>query len=300
MPDDRIYDAINLFKYSGTGLGTTSIGGDRAYQERYRRLAGDVVAKLWYLWSSDEIGFAHLSSTLVGDSSTGRHGTDIRVNSLIAPASDSTYTSTDEQGKLAACSCNIVHEATHLVRNIASYPEEEVLCRMIQLFYFRELRQGRSYGSRLTGTQCTARFLPTTPFYSSYQNRMNRYASRDLIDNVVNNPEYRRDLETPETADFVARSLGWWNGLSNRWPSTRGYYLRSLASHGDRDYAYSILQILESILPGQWPAARSCAGDLDRIRRGLRSNYHIYGNPFTRRIESVQQRLGENFGIRSR
>jgi len=124
MPDDRIYDAINLFKFSPTGQGAINIGGDARYGSRYRRLANDVLAKLWSLWSTNEIGFANLGPDTVGDSLANRPGSDIRVNTLIEPSSAAaTYSNATEQGKLAALSCNLVHEATHLVRHIGSYPE---------------------------------------------------------------------------------------------------------------------------------------------------------------------------------
>ena len=32
MGDDRFYDAINLFKFSPTGVGARNAGGDAAYQ----------------------------------------------------------------------------------------------------------------------------------------------------------------------------------------------------------------------------------------------------------------------------
>ena len=300
MPDDRIYDAINLFKYSATGQGTANIGGDGRYRARYRGVASRVLAKLWELWQGDEIGWANLRPTLVGDSLANRAGWDIRANNSLEPSTNSTtYATAAHQGRLAASSCNIVHEAVHLAHQINSYPEEEVLCRTIQLFYFRELTTGRTYRSRVTGSQLTARYTPTTPFFQTYQNRLVRLASRDLIDNVFNIDGYRRDLETAPTAAFVARSFAWWNGLRNRWPSTRGYYLRSLASQS-HDYAHKILEILESIPAARWPAARSCAGNLDRIRQGLARNYHIYNNPFARRISRVQETLGDNFGINAR
>jgi hypothetical protein len=301
MPDDRIYDAINLFKYSPTGQGTHDVGGDAAYRAKYRRLASDVIEKLWELWSAEEIAFANLGAGLVGDSAS-RFGADIRVNQTIEPAAAS-YATAENQGKLAAASCNLAHEATHLVRDIECYPEEETLCRTIQLFYFQDLKTARSYRSRVTGGSCTAQYLPTTPYYAGYQSRLNRLLSQDLIDSVLAMSEYRdghEGLESDETAEFVARSLPWWGGLSRRWPSTRGYYLRSLASRENDDYAQAILQILESFTHATWQQARGCAGDLGRIRHGLTNGHHIYGAEFTRRIQAVQQTLRENFGIRSR
>lgn len=298
MPDDRIYDAINIFKFSPTGRGTANIGGDAMYQERYRRLAADILARLWGLWNSDEIGFAKLRTDLIGDSQTRRAGPDIRVNILLEPSSDTTtYQDATNQSRLAAASCNIVHEATHLVRHIACYPEEETLCRTIQVFYFRDLRSPQNYHSRFANVRCTARFLTSTPFYHGYESRLNRILSGDLIDSVLNIAEYRRDLETEATAEFIKRSLNWWGGLSNRWPSTRGYYLRSLAACRGHDFAEQILTILESLTTQQWLAAKTVAGSLERIREGLARGHHLYDTSFAGRISRVQERLGENLGI---
>jgi hypothetical protein len=300
MPDNRIYDAINVFKYSRTGQGTASIGGDATYRQRYRQLAQDVVTKLWELYSADEIAFAPLGPNLIGDSLPGRPGADIRVNNQLEPSANAaTYATAAEQGKLAACSGNIVHEATHIVRPIASYPESEVLCRTIQLFYIQELKLGCSYQSCITHTRCTAKLLPLTPWYQSYQWRLNRLASSDLIDSIFDIPEYRRDLETAATADFVARSQTWWGGLDNRWPSTKGLFLKSLASQTAQDYSETILKVLESITAAQWSAVKSMAGNLDKIRQGLRLNAmnHRLDNRYGGRIVNVQRNLGENFGI---
>jgi len=297
VPDDRIYDAINLFKYSPTGQGKSGIGGDAAYRARYKQLAVDVVEKLWLFWSADEIGFANLPHNSLANAEVGRPGYDIKVNNLLEPSPDpAVYATAAEQGKLAVTSCNLVHEATHLVSKIACYPEEEVLCRTIEVLYFQDLKQGRRYRSRVTGNQLVAKFDAAVPYYNNYKGRLRRFQSHDLIDNVFSIVSYRRDLEELHTADFITRSLGWWRGLRHRWPSTRGYYLRSLASQ-NCSYAEQILQILESLTTSQWPAARSCAGDLEKIRESLRSWYHILYCDFDNRIQQVQQNLGTNFGI---
>jgi hypothetical protein len=300
MPDDRIYDAINLFKYSPTGQGSGSIPGDAEYRRKYHRLAVDVQNKLWRLWSANEIGWAHIPD-LIGDSQAGRRGLDIRVSNLIEPSSDpARYPTPEQQGRLAATSCNLVHEATHLVSPLASYPEEETLCRMLQAFYFRDLSGPRQYPSRVTGTLCTAVFLPNTPFHADWQGRRNRVLSQDLIDSVLSLEEYRDDLESDATARFVVRSLPWWGGLRNRWPSTRGYYLRSLASRVDHDYSESILQILESLTQREWQAARTCAGNIDHIGRALSRYHNLAGRDyvtmeFSRRMTHIQNTLGEKF-----
>ena len=116
---------------------------------------------------------------------------------------------------------------------------------------------------------------------------------------TLDDKEYRSDLESDQTAEFLSWSIGWWGGLSRRWPSTRGYFLRSLASRDNRDFAESILTILESLTRQQWLTAKSVAGDLQRIRRGLAAGYHLNNNAFAFRIIRVQETRGEHFGIRA-
>ena len=133
---------------------------------------------------------------------------------------------------------------------------------------------------------------------------MNRFLSPDLIDTVFESGDYRTDLEaqTPgadEAADFIARSLGWWRGLENRRPGTRGLYLLSLASREGRDHAEEILEILESLTLPDWHVAKSCARDLDRIRGGLAAGDHLDSAPFARRLAQVQTTLGEDLGVRT-
>jgi hypothetical protein len=300
MPDDRIYDAINLFKYSPTGQGSGNIPGDPEYRRKYHLLAVSVQNELWRLWSANEIGYAHIPG-LIGDSQAGRAGRDIRVSNQIEPSSDpARYPTPVHQGRLAATSCNLVHEATHMVSPIECYPEEETLCRMLQGFYFHDLSSPRQYHSRVTGTLCTAEFLPNTPFHGDWQQRRNRTLSQDMIDSVLGLEEYRRDLETDSTARFIVRSLSWWGGLRNRWPGTLGYYLRSLASRQDHDYSESILQILESLTAQTWQVARTCAGNIDHIGRALSRNRSLAGRDyltmeFSRRVMQIQQVLGEKF-----
>lgn len=301
MPDDRIYDAINLFhkyfhKCSTTGMGNANCGGDQAYQAKYQRVAQVALAKLWRLWSQDEIAFTHLHPRRIGESSDDPTRPDIRVNKRIEPPTTPTpYQGAPGQGKLAATSCNLVHEAVHLAFNVRAYPEEELLCRTIETLYFRYLLHPRMYQSQFTGTRCTAMYLASTPYYGDYDRQLKWWRGRDLVDVVFMIREYR-ELEVDETAAFIARSLSWWGGPSCRWASTRGYYLRSLASR-NRDYAPQILDILESLAQrqslSQWDTAKTCAGDLDRIRRGLTRANHMNNPAFAARVRRVQGRLVE-------
>jgi hypothetical protein len=299
MPDDRIYDAINLFKYSPTGHGNGRIGGDEEYRRRYHQLAVSVQHKLWALWSANEIGFAHLPSRLIGDSSDRRRGFDIRISVSIEPTTDpARYPTAANQGKVAATSCNVVHEATHLVRGVACRAESEMLCRTLEVCYFRDLESPIGYLSRVTGTPCTAQFLPSTPLYWEYQARIDQIATANLIDAVFELETYRTDLESSATARFIARSLTWWGGPGNRWPETRGYYLRSLASQRDHNYGEQILQILRSLNRATWPDARAYCGSIENVRHRLAADRNFDDREFARSVTLAQDELGENFGIR--
>lgn len=297
MSTNITYDAINVFKYSNTRQGSVAMTGDAAYRRRYRELARDVESKLWSLWQSNEIGFDALAPNVVGTSYQIRIGNNIIVNSILEPVETlPAYCTDTEQGKLAAASCNLVHEATHLVNRIECYPEEEAHCRTIQLSYFRELMLGRSYTSRVSGTQLIARYTESTSFYDDYRARLNRWWSGDLIDSIFSMAEYRRGLESSETANFISRSIDWWGGLAKRWPSTKGYYLRALAAQHE-DYAELLLRILESMTRDQWLAARTCAGNVESIRDHLMRHPQIFNYAFPGRIQQVQTTLAENFGV---
>lgn len=298
--DDRLYDAINLIKFSELGQGHAAIDGDHQYRNGFQRLVRDALATLWGLWSRDQIAFAKMGP--IGDSLRGRSPV-IRVNDRLEPAKTAPqYVTVGEQSKVAGCASNLLHEATHLVRSNLTYLNEEILCRTIQQHFVREIvGRGLSYRSRFAGQQCLARYLPTTAFYSAYMganSRNNRLLSADLIDQVVSIREYRRDWEQAATASFIVRSLSWWGGLRNRWPSTRGYYLRCLAMQVETDYADQILDILESLTPQGWAIARTCAGDLGHLRTALRPRARLHDTQLTNRIERAQDALSEDFGIR--
>lgn len=102
MQDRRVYDMINVFKFSPTRIGSRRVGGDAEFQSRYQRLANDVADELWRLWNGEEIGFDDLPTKTYGDSDR-RRGYDICVNRDYEP-SLLTYHLPPEQSKLAAAS----------------------------------------------------------------------------------------------------------------------------------------------------------------------------------------------------
>lgn len=303
MPDDRIYDAVNLFKFSPTGQGSHTVGGDAIYRQRYDKLSKDVLRELWSLWQQDEIKFVDLGPRLIGDSAR-RPGADIRVNLELSPADRPVvYGMPANQALLAGTSLNIVHEAVHLVRDIGSYPEEETVCRTLQMLYFQDLQVGVRYTSRITGQPHTAKLLPEGTFLPSliadYIFRLRKYQLGQLIDQVLSLETYRAWL----TADFIRRSIRWWGGIRNRWLTTRGYYLRVLADDGPANQAL-ILEILESIRShADWTTVRTTLteANIRRTREVFSAGHALYtAAPYVQRIAEVQRITHEDFGVCAR
>ena len=304
-----IYDAINLFKYSPAGQGTYPFPYVRADEAEVRQkcksLAADVGTKLWALWNANDIGFITLPKDLAGEAGVSKLEFDICVNVLAEPEEIiSEYPNYINQTLLAATSCIIVHEAGHLAAPSACHAEQETLSRVLSSAQFQYLSSApRHYKSEFTGRRCIAQYLPRTVFYDSFQDDLDAVSSQTLIDNVLDIWLYRVDLESDPTAEFIVRSLRWWGGLSNRRPSTRGYYLRSLASRKG-DYFEPILRILESLTARDWAVARTCCGDVERIRKHIRrgpaASSSVDDKKLATRLQRVQQTLGESLGIQSR
>jgi hypothetical protein len=302
VPDNRIYDAINIFKYSPTAQGARDPGGSAEYRARYLRLAQSAISRLWQLWNANEIGFHDLRSDdglLYGDSAE-REGHDIRLNRRLAPsASTNTYGTELNQAKLAASSLILVHEAVHMVhdRNLV---EEETMCRTLQLVYFQDLLQGRNYTSAVTNQNHVARLTPASGdlswLISSHQKLMDWWHRGQLLDHFLGRMRsYRRGV----TADFVRRSIDWWGGLRNRWLTTRGLYLRALALE-PADDAELILRILETFRnSADWQTARRMVGteNMDALCQALAGVPWLRHDNFIPRVEAVQRTIGENFGV---
>lgn len=170
------------------------------------------------------------------------------------------YASPLQQSKLAAASLIMVHEAAHLVRETPSYIEEEMVCRTLEMLYYEDLLDGRTYISRVTGATCTARLLPD-PFAVAilrgvYTNQRDYYKEGQLIDSILEASEYRADL----TPAFIDRSFHWWGEIQNRLPRTKGYYLQTLSAD-DNPRSDLILAILESIRRlADWEIVKQTAG----------------------------------------
>jgi hypothetical protein len=303
VPDDRIYDAINLFKYSQTGLGARAMPGPSAHQERYRMLARQANAELWSRWAQDDIAFAEMEEYGL----SGRYPdlADIRVDNTFEPVRD-RYDTPIVQARLAATSLILSHEAVHLV-NGWGYLVQEILCRSLQSLYFQDVQSPREYRSRVTGQMQTAQLLPLDQDLESliadHTERLAKLRLQQVVDLALANPTYRAQL----TAGFVRDSLWWWGGPENRWPSTRSMYLRVLAASFSgsglspaqmTDTMVATTCLLEAFEnPTQWQAGRWALGDVEALRR-------VYDTRDTRiapdviqaqqhRVRTMQSRLGE-------
>jgi hypothetical protein len=89
-----------------------------------------------------------------------------------------------------------------------------------------------------------------------------------LVDFVV-------DIKTYRAADYlnaqwVVDNLANWGGPRNRWPSTKGRYVKVLAKSLDPHYASRILDIMESVEHrADWDVMMAKAGSLRTIQIAL-------------------------------
>jgi hypothetical protein len=263
-----IYDAINAFAASETGKG-------RRGTAVQRRRAIAVLRKLWQLWGEDEIGF-HDLERLFGDSHEWRFWTD-----------DIRLGISTTGGDVAAASVTLVHEALHLVEDM-SYVDEELACRQLQLLYYPELLPPGTLFSNRRRRRVRAIITVGTGREQSLSDQ-SRFAARDqLVDYVINIRTYADSLEV----DWVARHARDWGGLSNRWGSTKGEFLRVLGGDHDAsaEQAGLIVAILESVSPTEWREVIRTAGGEDKVRRAVR--FALYSNEYYGRLQSVQSSTG--------
>lgn len=260
--DDFIYDAINVFKYSNTGLGAASISGHPNYVNRYRILAPKVLKRLWSLRSKNEIGFHNFPTgangrITWGDALARRPGHDIRINSQAK-----------NMAGLPVASSIMVHEAAHL-EYARPRVEEEIVCRVLEALYYQDLLRGVTIRSKQTGANITVKMPLNSPL-GSLKSNYNHFVNKTLIDNIVSMNTYRKHL----TAHWVETCIPWWGGITKRWPETKGYFIFAIALAGISSNTALILEIMESVTRKlDWEkmakAAASRSTDALRIRQSL-------------------------------
>lgn len=278
--DDFIYDAINVFKYSKTGKGAASISGHPSYVNRYKILATKVLNRLWNLRKKNEIGFHNFPTgpnggITWGDALADRRGHDIRIN-----------TSAKNMAGLPVASSIMVHEAAHIEYGRPRV-EEEIVCRIMEALFYKDLLQGITIRSKQTGSNITVKMPANSPL-GQLKNNYEHFVNKTMVDHVVSMKTYRKYL----AAQWVETSIGWWGGLPKRWPETKGHYVYALSLAGFSANTGLILDILESIKQkSHWEKmAKAAAGSSDkrlRIRQAL--GYAIHDPKKSNRIAKIQR-----------
>jgi hypothetical protein len=90
---------------------------------------------------------------------------------------------------------------------------------------------------------------------------------------------------------WIIDNLTHWRGLGNRWPETRGLYIRVLASTVDIHFTRVIIDIMESISTrADWDAMMAKAGSLRTIQIELET---LSAQPrYAARIVAIERRWG--------
>jgi len=302
MADDRIYDSINVFKYSSTGQGTRPAGGDSAYQITLANLARKATDVLWNLHSRNQISFSELqwdSSLKMLGGSEGRWylPTYIKINRKLEPDSDPVkFSSLSNQAKLSAASLTMAHEAVHHARGFARDLTEEVVCRTIEMLYYQDLLAGVFYTSRFAKAPCTAKLQAldseTTFIVTKHNDQLTWFQANQLVDFVLlSSDEYKVLL----TADWIVKSMNWWGGPRNRLPETKEIYLQKLAKKvpGSVPYSNAVMELMESFQSNMdWALAGVDAASLAGVLK-----FALYSNESIKRLRRIETKLGISFKL---
>ena len=271
MDRSDIGDAIVLYQYSQTA--------------RISPRAQALVTTLNDLFRRNEIGFHVLARrSLHGTWRANRAGHDLRLNSEYIerlPAAS----------RLGALSLLIVHEGIHATVDFTKL-YDELAARMLPIYYFRELsgpgvfneandppRPGRPSGF--------VRLAPDSlPGFRAQSEALRR---DQLIDYVLSIDSYTRSRYI--NPQWIIDNLSHWGGLANRWPGTRGVYIRVLASSVDPHFTRLILDVMESVNQrSDWDAMLAEAGPLGSIRIAIDD---LSAQPrYAARIVALERRWG--------
>ena len=164
----------------------------------------------------------------------------------------------------------LVHEATHAALD---FPRlyEEMAARMVPIYYYRELTgpgvfneaadiPGKGPGKRVT--------LPKGGF-KDYGEQSEALKKDQLVDVVLSIDTYTAPSYI--TAQWIVDGLGLWGGLKNRWPETKGLYIKKLAADSfDHFYTVRILDVMESVeRQADWDTMMDSSGSIRTIRTAL-------------------------------
>jgi hypothetical protein len=249
MDRSDIRDGIMLFQYSNTGQ-----QGGRAQ---------DLIRVLWNLYQNNEIGFHNLGRASLHGTWRVRVGHNLRINTAYMDELPSTI-------RLGALSLLLVHEGIHATVNFTKL-YDELAARILPIHYFREL-SGPGVFNEASDPPRPGRHTETVrlpPGSMPSFDRQSAALSRDqLVDHMLSIETYTKARYV--NPQWIIDNLTHWRGLGNRWPETRGLYIRVLAPTFDTYFTRAVLDIMESISTrANWDAMMAKAGPLRTIRIAL-------------------------------
>ncbi len=246
MDDGDITVAIDLFRYSNTALSN--------------RRAHNVMLKLRDLHGRHEIGFHTLPRrTLRGTHLEGRIGHDLRLNTAY-------FDRLPAINRLPALSLLLVHEATHATVDFDDL-YDEMAARMLPILYFRELSESGVVNEHndppRPGATVVVRLGPGS--FPEFEEQRDALRRDQLIDYILDIRTYRRSQYI--TPQWIVDNLTHWSGLRNRWPKTRGRYIRLLAPSTNYFFTPAMIDIMESVAARKdWDEMMDYAGSLRAIQ----------------------------------
>jgi len=270
MNGGDIAEAITLYQYSATARSS-------ARGQAVVRTLGD-------LYRRHEIGFHDLGPPTLHGNWQRRAGDDLQVNINYIDRLPAAM-------RLGGLSLLLVHEATHAT---VAFPSlySEMAARLLSIGYFQELSGPGVFNEANDPPRPgqPSSIVHIAPGSFPEFGRMSEALRKDqLIDYILSIPDYTGPgYITPR---WIVDNLTNWRGLRNRWPKTRGLYIRLLADSRDLYFNRAIIDIMESIEHRpDWDTMMGAAGSLRSIQLALDdlSAQPQYGG----RIVALERRWG--------
>lgn len=146
---------------------------------------------------------------------------------------------------LPCTSIRLLHESAHLAWD-GHTVDEELHCRRLEIAYFQNLLRTRwQFKTRSGQQEWSTRVRRGDAVDKSLQlTDMEQFdESHQLVDYVLRAPSYHESIDDA----WIRNSQHYWGGLTNRWPETRGLYVRKLAARGGMANARMTKAIVESL-----------------------------------------------------
>lgn len=233
-----IVNAANMFIYSLTGIGLRGTTHQATLARRAARALKQEVAQ-------NDIFFSKKLKHALGLHRYDRG----KKNSII-------YINYKLRNNLLGISLMLAHEAVH-TQTSQHEIDEELNARRVAILYFQDLTRLQwtfpaHDGSSMKSERLQRGFPVDKELTMSIQESCDDH--HQLIDLVLQHPDYQEYIDTAWVRKSLQRE--WWGGLVNRWPSTRGFYVKLFAEESQKnasnttlkmDNALAIKNILESL-----------------------------------------------------